>query len=202
MIQDPRRFQAALERFDAANAEDPNRELDQGVEHPKELLYGRRMSAMLARLAPQAPESVQLAVRAQHIQRWKTPRADYPMDRQGYLQWRTGLYRFHAEAAAGILEAVGYDGATIARVRAAVSKQDLKGNPEAQLLEDVSGLVFLEHYLAGFVDAHPEWDETKWIEIIRKTWKKLSPEARTFVLAGKIRLPEELNPLIWKAMGE
>jgi len=72
MIQNPRRFQAALDRFDAANAEDPNRELDQGAEHPKELLYGRRMSAMLARLAPQAPESVQLAVRAQHIQRWKT----------------------------------------------------------------------------------------------------------------------------------
>ena len=57
MIADPTRFAAALDRFDAANAEDPNRE--QG--EPRELVYGRRMSAMLERFAPDAEEAVRLA---------------------------------------------------------------------------------------------------------------------------------------------
>jgi hypothetical protein len=197
MISDPKRFNAAIAAFDATNAEDPN--LDEG--QPKELLYSQRMSAMLARFAPDAPESVQLAVRAQHIQRWKTPRSSYPMDRQGYLQWRTGLYKFHAETAGRIMADNGYDAETIERVQAAVGKKGLKVNAETQLLEDVTDLVFLEHYLAGFAAQHPDYDEAKWIDIIRKTWQKMSQQAREFVLAGKVSLPETARPLILKAIG-
>ena len=196
MIADQKRFEAILAAFDAANAEDPN--LDEG--QPKELLYAQRMSEMLARFAPDASEAVQLAVRAQHIQRWKTPRSRYPMDRQGYLQWRTGLYKFHAETAGRIMREAGYDEATIERVQAAVGKKALKVNPDTQLLEDVTDLVFLEHYLAGFAARHPDYDEAKWIEIIRKTWQKMSQQARDFVLAGKVSLPETARPLILKAV--
>jgi hypothetical protein len=196
MTADQKRFDATIARFDAANAEDPNR--DEG--QPKELLYAQRMSAMLDRFAPDASEVVRLAVRAQHIQRWKTPRASYPMDRQGYLQWRTGLYKFHAETAGRIMRENGYDDGTIERVQAAVGKKGLKVNAETQLLEDVTDLVFLEHYLAGFAAQHPDYDEAKWIEIIRKTWQKMSAEARNFVLAGKVSLPEALTPLVLKAV--
>ena len=196
MIADQKRFAATLAAFDVANAEDPN--LDEG--QPKELLYAQRMSAMLARFAPEASEVVRLAVRAQHIQRWKTPRASYPMDRQGYLQWRTGLYKFHAETAGRIMADNGYDAETIDQVKAAVGKKGLKVNAETQLLEDVSDLVFLEHYLAGFAARHPDYDEAKWIEIIRKTWQKMSQAARDFVLAGEVSLPETLTPLILKAV--
>ena len=196
MISDPKRLEAAFAAFDAANAEDPN--LDEG--QPKELLYAQRMSAMLARFAPNASEVVRLAVRAQHIQRWKTPRSSYPMDRQGYLQWRTGLYTFHAETAGRIMRETGYDEATIARVQAAVGKKALKVNPDTQLLEDVTDLVFLEHYLMGFAAQHPDYDEAKWMEIIRKTWQKMSQAAREFVLAGKVSLPDTLVPLILKAV--
>ena len=196
MIADQKRFAATLAAFDVANAEDPN--LDEG--QPKELLYAQRMSAMLARFAPNASEVARLAVRAQHIQRWQTPRASYPMDRQGYLQWRTGLYKFHAETAGRIMREAGYDEATIERVQAAVGKKALKVNPDTQLLEDITDLVFLEHYLAGFAARHPDYDEAKWIEIIRKTWQKMSQQARDFVLAGKVSLPETLTPLILKAV--
>ena len=196
MIENRQRFDAAIAAFDAANAEDPNR--DEG--QPKELLYAQRMSAMLARFAPEASEVARLAVRAQHIQRWKTPRSRYPMDRQGYLQWRTGLYKFHAETAGRIMREAGYDEATIERVQAAVGKKALKVNPDTQLLEDVTDLVFLEHYLAGFAARHPDYDEAKWIEIIRKTWQKMSASAREFVLAGKVSLPETAKPLILKAV--
>ena len=193
-------YQAAIAAFDRANAEDPNRETAEGKEYPKELLYAQRMSEMQECYAPQASEAVKLAVRAQHIQRWKIPRADYPMDRQGYLQWRTGLYKFHAETACNLMKEAGYGEEMTARVKAIVSKKGLKVNPETQLMEDVADLVFLEHYLIGFAAQHPEYDEEKWTQIIRKTWQKMSPHAREFVLAGRIRLPEALTPLILKAV--
>ena len=123
------------------------------------------------------------------------------MDRPGYLQWRTGLYKFHAETAGRILQETGYDAETIERVKDAVGKKGLKVNAETQLLEDVTDLVFLEHYLTGFAALHPEYDEAKWIEIIRKTWQKMSQAARDFVLAGKVSLPDTLRPLILKAIG-
>jgi len=196
------RYRAAIAAFDKANAEDPNKEEDGGKEYPKELLYAQRMSAMLERYAPEASAAVKLAVRAQHIQRWKIPRNDYPLDRQGYLQWRTGLYKFHAETAGRIMREAGYDNAMVERVKAIVSKQGLKVNPDAQQMEDVADLVFIEHYLNGFAAQHPEYDEAKWVQIIRKTWQKMSPRAHEFALAGKIRLPEALQPLILKAVQE
>ncbi len=54
-------FVSAIERFDAANREDPNREVADGVEQAKELLYARRMTARLDRFSPDAPEPVRLA---------------------------------------------------------------------------------------------------------------------------------------------
>ncbi len=195
-------YQAAIAAFDRANAEDPNKEVSDGKEYPKELLYAQRMSVMQERYVPEASEAVRLAVRAQHIQRWKIPRGDYPMDRTGYLQWRTGLYKFHAETAGRIMQEVGYDDEMIVRVKTILSKKGLKVNPETQLMEDVVDLVFLEHYIAGFAAQHPEYDEEKWIKIIHKTWEKMSRRAHEFALAGKIKLPEALVPLILKAVKE
>lgn len=190
------RFQRVIALFDAANAQDPN--LDEG--RPKELLYAQRMTDMIGRFAPDAPESVQLAVRAQHIQRWKVPRANYPMDKPGYYQWRTGLYKFHAETAGRLMQEAGYDEAMIERVKTAVSKTGIKTNPETQLLEDVTDLVFLEHYILGFAGQHAEYSEEKWLDIIRKTWRKMSDGAHAFALSGKVKLPEALVPLITKAV--
>lgn len=193
-------YQATIAAFDRANAEDPNKEIFEGNTHPKELLYAQRMSQMQERYAPEASEAVRLAVRAQHIQRWKIPRSDYPMDRRGYLQWRTGLYKFHAETAGRIMQEAGYDDAMIARVQAIISKKGLKINAETQLMEDVADLVFIEYYMIGFASQHPEYDDAKWMEIIRKTWQKMSSRAHEFALAGKNKLPEALAPLIMKAV--
>lgn len=193
-------FKSAIAAFDQANMQDPNREMADGKEYPKELLYAQRMSEMLERYAPEASEAVKLAVRAQHIQRWKIPRSNYPMDKQGYLQWRTGLYKFHADTAARLMQEAGYDDTMIARVKPIVSKKGLKVNPETQLMEDVVDLVFIEHYMAAFVAQHPEYDEAKWVQIIRKTWEKMSRRAHEFALSGKVRLPEALVPLILKAV--
>ncbi|MDH5594824.1 MAG: DUF4202 domain-containing protein [Gammaproteobacteria bacterium] len=190
----------AIELIDAANKQDPNIETADGKEWPKELLYSHRMTDMLNRFAPDADELAQIAMRAQHIERWKSPRSDYPMDRNGYLKWRTDLYKFHGESVGKILEQVGYDEEFIGKVKKAVGKRGIKVNPETQLLEDVTDLVFIEHYMMAFVEKHPEYDEAKWIDIIQKTWKKMSETAQQFALAGNITLPESLVPLIQKSV--
>src|SRR5215471_13025913 len=182
------RFAAAIGRFDAANAEDPNREVDDGRERAKELVYAERLTAMLARLAPDASEALRLAARCQHLQRWKIPRTDYPMTRAGYHQWRNRLRDFHAELAGAILAEVGYDDATIARVASLIRKEALKTDSEAQALEDVVALVFLESYLAEFVVEHGDYEEAKLADILTKTAKKMSARGRDAAL-NEIDLP-------------
>lgn len=174
------RLDAACRRIDDANAQDPNLERLDGQDYPKELLYGRRMSATLSMFAPEADDAVQLAARAQHVQRWKIPRSDFPMDRKGYLAWRQKLYGMHAEIAGEILKEVGYDDTTVARVGTLLRKKGLKTDADVQILEDVICLVFLEHYFRDFAVKH---DEAKVIDILRKTWAKMSPRGHEAALA-------------------
>ncbi len=192
-------FDKTLALIDAANGQDPNLVSADGREWPKELLYSNRMSDMLARYAPDAGDAIKLAIRSQHIQRWMSPRKAYPMDRIGYLKWRKDLYKIQANTVAELMVRAGYGDDMIERVKAAVSKSDIKGNPDTQLLEDVTDLVFIEHYLLEFVGKHPEYSEEKWIGIIQKTWRKMSEHAREFALSGHVGLPESLVPLIEKA---
>jgi hypothetical protein len=156
---------------------------------------------MLARFAPEASATLRLAARCQHIQRWKIPRADYPMTRPGYQQWRLCLRDFHAERAGTILRDAGYDDATIARVRSLIRKEALKTDAEAQTLEDVVDLVFLESYLADFVAGHSGYDEAKFVDILRKTGRKMSARGRTAALT-LIAPPPALLPVIRKAMDD
>jgi hypothetical protein len=189
------RLSVAFDRFDADNARDPNRELFEGAAAPKEWAYARRMSAWLERVAPDASEPLRLAARAQHIRRWEIPRDSYPMTRAGYHQWRTRLGQFHAQVAGEILHEVGYDDATIARVRSLIRKEHLKQDPDAQTLEDVICLVFLESYLADFAKQH---DDQKVIGILRKTWRKMSPRGHQFAIS--LPLAPEARSLVERAL--
>lgn len=193
-------YEKTVALIDAANAEDPRMDSHGGQSVPRELLYGQRMAEMIGRYAPAADDVMKLAVRGQHIQRWKTPRNSYPLTREGYLQWRTGLYKFHAETVGQLMKQAGYDDASIERAMQAVGKRALKVNADTQLLEDVTDLVFIEHYMLEFAGQHAEYTEEKWLDIIRKTWKKMSPRAHEFALAGKLKLPAPLAPLITKAV--
>lgn len=194
-------LEKAVSLIDAANSEDPNKVTDaDGKEWPKELLYSHRMSEMIARFAPDADEVQQIAIRGQHVKRWTSPRDAYPMDRVGYLKWRTDLYKFHAETTAECMSQAGYADEDLDRVLKMVGKKGIKTNPDTQLLEDVVDLVFIEYYMLAFAEKHPEYSEDKWIEIVQKTWKKMSETGQQFALSGKITLPEPLVPLIQKAL--
>ena len=185
----------AVERFDRANAEDPNRLMVGGVSLPKELVYATRMTDHLKRFAPDASEPLHLAARSQHIRRWTIPRSTFAPGRTGYLQWRKTLGAFHADTAAAILRDVKYDEATVNRVETLLRKENLKGDSDVQILEDVACLVFLEHYLADFASDH---DEAKLEDILRKTWRKMSDRGRAAAL--EIDLHPDLKALVERAV--
>jgi hypothetical protein len=65
-----------------------------------------------------------------------------------------------------------------------------------QLLEDIACLVFLEYYFPNFA---PKYEEDKLIDIVRKTWKKMSDQGHAAAL--EIALPDELKALVGKALG-
>jgi hypothetical protein len=180
MVTENARFSRAIKAIDAANSEDPDRESRNGIELPGELAYARHMSEWLERLAPDASEALRLAVRAQHIRRWTIPRGDFPMDRPGYLRWRATLAKFHADTAGRILREAGYEEETVRRVGSLIRKERLKVDPEAQLLEDVACLVFLEDHFADFASHR---DESKVLEVVRKTWRKMSERGHAAALS-------------------
>ena len=181
--------------IDDANASDPNRETYEGTEYPKEQLYSIRMTSWLDRIEPTAPDYVKIAARAQHICRWQTPRKDYPMNKAGYLKWRTGLYKFHADKTSELMGSVGYSENEIERASSLLLKKNLKKDSEMQLLEDVICLVFLEFYFDDFTAKH---DEAKMVSIVKKTWRKMSERGHEF--AGGIAFSAEAGALVQKAL--
>jgi hypothetical protein len=189
------RFTRAVELIDQANAEDPNREIFNGLTYPKELLYGQRMSACLERLRPDAQEALRLAARAQHLRRWQVPRTDYPATREGYHRWRTFLYGYHADQAESLLRQVGYGDDIIAAVRRMVGKQGMRKDPDVQTVEDVACLVFLEYYFPAFAQSR---DEDQLVDIVRKTWRKMSEAGHRMAL--QLTLPEPLAEIVGKAL--
>jgi hypothetical protein len=73
----------------------------------------------------------------------------------------------------------GYSSEIIARVQSLIRKERLKYDAETQILEDVICLVFLEDYFVDFAAKHAE---EKVIDIVRKTWAKMSKEGQTAAL--------------------
>jgi hypothetical protein len=171
----PTQFEIAIALIDKLNSEDINKFHLQGIDFPKEVLYSKRMSQKLLQFSPDASEALRLAVHAQHICRWKIARDEYPLDKIGYLKWREALKKLHAETTWGILKSIGYDEEFIKRVTFLIQKKLIKKDIESQILEDVVCLVFLEYYFEDFSSKH---DDHKIIDILRKTWSKMSKKGQ------------------------
>ncbi|WP_027137332.1 DUF4202 domain-containing protein [Gaetbulibacter saemankumensis] len=191
----PTRFETAIALIDKKNSEDINTYQVFGIEYPKELLYSQRMTRKLLQFKPNASRALQIAARAQHICRWKIARDEYPMDRVGYLKWRETLKKMHAEITAEILKEVGYEDEFIERVSFLINKKLIKKNEESQAIEDVICLVFLDYYFEEFAAKH---DDDKIIDILQKTWKKMSEEGHEEAL--KIKFSNKSLDLVNKAI--
>lgn len=190
------RLLRALQRIDDDNRNDPSIEIVGDRPCPKALQYGMRMTEWLHRLDAEPSEALQIAARGQHIGRWKVPRISFPPTRAGYLAWRTRLYGFHAEQLSILLREEGYEDGFIEHVARIVSKKGLKQDPDVQRIEDVACLVFLSYEFAPFAASQPR---EKIVEIVRKTWNKMSDTGRQ--AAAHLSLPEPLAELVAEALG-
>lgn len=169
------RLQTAFDAIDKANAQDPN--LTDG--QPDELLYGQRMSAEQELLYPEADEPLRIACRGQHIERWTLPRADYPMDRAGYLAWRIEQGRRHAARVAGIMQGAGYPPEDVQHAEKMLTKQGIKRDADVQALEDVACFTFIRWYMGPFAGTRAPDDM---VRIVDKTARKMSAMARARAL--------------------
>jgi hypothetical protein len=191
------RLDGVLAAIDAANAKDPVLAQWNGASAARAWIYGRRMSQMLDAFQPDAPELLQIAARAQHIERWTIPRESYPEGRIAYLKWRKDLQQHHARRAGDIMREAGFGEAEIERVAALLRKERLKYDADAQTLEDVICLVFLRHEAADFIAKHPD-DKVR--EILAKTARKMS--ARGIAAAAKLELDSRLFRLLAEALAQ
>ncbi len=188
-------YARARESIDAAHSADPIRTPDGAA---AELVYADRMEAWVVKLDPAASPILRLAARCQHLERWSVPRTSFPQDKPGYLAWRRSLYVKQAARAVELLRAAGVEADEAEAVREWVSKSGLKTNPGTQALEDAACLVFLENEIAGFAEKHAGYSEEKYVEILRKTWRKMSPAAQE--AARVLALPPAVAALLQRAL--
>lgn len=181
--------------IDDAHSADPRKASDGRA---AELVYADRMEAWVTRLVPAATPLLRLAARSQHLERWSVPRSEFPMDRAGYLRWRKSLYTKQAERARALLLEAGVGAEEAAEVATWVSKSGLKTNSGTQALEDAACLVFLENEISDFAAQHAEYPREKFVDILQKTWKKMSPGAQQAALG--LDLPPAIAGLVREAL--
>jgi hypothetical protein len=188
-------YAQARQLIDAAHAADPARAPDGRA---AELVYGERVEAWVVRLVSDASPTLRLAAGCQHLERWLTPRATFPEGKVGYLAWRRSLYVKQAAHARALLLAAGVPAAEADDVATWVSKTGLKTNPGTQALEDAAVLVFLENEIGAFAAQHADYPREKFVDILRKTWRKLSPAAQQAALT--LELPPAIAALVREAL--
>ncbi|ERS83178.1 glutamyl-tRNA synthetase [Marinobacter sp. C1S70] len=193
-------LECAINAIDQANQQDPNREEIDGESLPREYAYSLHMTRWLFELEPEPSERMQIACRAQHIERWTMPRSDYGEGRKNYYQWRQACGRMHGRRAAEIMAACDYPKAECERVETILTKRKLREDEDTQLLEDVACMVFLERYFAQFFEDNPDYDKEKWLRIVRRTWGKMTPRGHSAALKLAEGMPAHLLALLQEAL--
>lgn len=194
------RLAQTLGLIDQANQQDPNLVEFNGHQQPKEYVYSLHMTRWLSTLEKNPSERMQIACRAQHLERWKIPRNTQPLGKKGYYQWRTACNAMHGERAAQIMAQCGYEQKECEAVRLIISKRELRADSDTQLLEDVACLVFLEKYFAEFYAQNSDYEPEKWQRIVSRTWAKMSINARQHGLNLAHQLPPNLQGLLASAL--
>jgi hypothetical protein len=187
----------AFELFDEYNKRSPERIVWDNADYPIEYFYAIKLHDWVTKLDREADESLLLASRCQHIGRWEIARKSYPDGRVGYLKWRSDLSKYHAGIATEILSEVGYDEEVINRVKQIVLKQRLKTDTDVQTMENALCLVFLQYQ---YDDLIAKTTAEKMIDILRKTWGKMSDPGRDAALS--FQYSEQGMDLILKALKE
>lgn len=187
-------YKRATEEIERVHAEDPSGETEGGTWYPSELVYSRRMLAMLELFSTDNSNTLKLAVQCQHLKRWGIPRSGYPYDRRGYHQWRRVVMEFQLQQTHSILSGVGIDEADMLWIIDTLRNQGDKTKPASQIVMDTACLVFLKWYMEPFATKH---ESEKVIDIMKKTMRKMSEHGLSFI--PKLDLTIEARLVLQKA---
>ncbi|KAK3699785.1 hypothetical protein LTR37_016294 [Vermiconidia calcicola] len=177
------RFEKARAEIYIGHDEDPTKVTIDGKEVPYERHYAEKMESYLSKREPDASEVLRLAV------------SSYPMTKVGYHSWRSNLKKRQAELVGQIMDSY-YSAEDKQRCMALIEKEGLKqGEEEVQVLEDVACLVFLDDQFDEFQKKH---DEAKIVNILKKTWVKMSSKGHEMAL--QIPMTDECKALVKKAL--
>jgi tRNAThr (cytosine32-N3)-methyltransferase len=119
------------------------------------------------------------------------------MDRAGDNAWRHALYARQSERARELLRIAGVPDPAADAVATWVAKSGLHRNPGTQALEDAACMVFLEHEIEHFAARHADYSHEKMVHILRRIWRKMSPEARA--AATTLAMPKALRAMLDEA---
>lgn len=190
----PYMVKRCYEMVDEINARDPRVDAKSGL--PQDLVYGLHMTQQLESFLPNSSDALKVAARAQHVGRHLVPRTQFPEGKLGYHQWRRHLYARHAETAVGIMRRVGgFNEEEMAIVNKILRKDDIKGDENVQAVEDVACLVFLRDTFSDFSAKH---EDDKMVDILQKTWEKMSQRAKDAAL--KLEFNEASKELLKRAL--
>lgn len=193
----PTAFEQTLAAIDTLHGEDPRATtLADGTSMPQELAYAQRMSDWLDRVHDAPDEALRLAVRAQHLQRWLVPRAEYPEGRVGYLTWRRDQGIRAGDTTAQLMREAGYSDEDANRAAKIIGKKGLGRDDDVQALEDCACLVFLENYFADF---SRKIEHDHMVRIVQMTWRKMSPRAHELALT--LPMTDASLALVKEALG-
>lgn len=190
----PAAYERARAAIDAVHRLDPQKEAGG---QPAELVYADRVEAWVQRLFPEASPLLLLAARCQHLERWSIPRATFPEGRAGYLAWRQRLYVAQAQRAEALLLEAGVNEEEAQAASLWVSKTGLRKIAGTQVLQDAAVLVFLEREIGAFVAQRGDYPREKFLNILKKTWRKLSPAGQA--ATAQVALPPALAELFEEA---
>ena len=190
------KLEKAFDLFDDYNKQDPHQLVWDGETYAAEYFYALQLYNWVKKLEPNASEVLQLASRAQHIGRWKSPRESYPAGKAGYLTWRKDLAKFHAQTAGELMLQAGYTEDEVNAVKHIILKENLKFDNEVQIMENALCLVFLQFQYEDFLKKHG--DDNLVIRILKKTWLKMSDPGREAAL--QLSYNERGKQLILKAI--
>ena len=180
MSTDLDRLYAAI---DSVNANDPTTIDWRGERMARSLLQGQRATWWLPQVADGPSAALSIAARAHHLARWTIGRASYPDGRAGYLRWRKALKLASAERLVTTLTPLGVTPSVLERAGELVQRVGLGTDPEAQAVEDVACLVFLE---TDFEPLLARLGPSRTTVALSRTLLKMSPAA---VEAGAAAAP-------------
>lgn len=127
------------------------------------------------------------------------PRSAFPEGLAGYKRWRATAALEHQKKAREILALAGYDATVIDRVADLLMKKRLKSDPEVQTFEDAICLTFLEVDFPAFAK---KYDDDKIVDIIKKTWAKMTPRGHGAAIELSRSLPDHLAALVARALDQ